>query len=378
MAAVISLISLGRGVEQFVKDQFNDLGVNMLIVTSKQPDADSRTRIEPFTTQDALNLTDSSIAPSIQQIAAQYNVLGFISDNGESMRTAVRGVTANYNDVRNWDTELGEFISQLHVDRYERVALIGPDVVEELYDQRDYDPTGSVVRLNGQTFTIIGVMKERSDPFNNDNGAILVPISTAQTRLANAHTRGGYEVSLMYVQAHSEETTYTAEKEIDAYFYAEHDIKAPDERDYDVTNFAEQLEIAATITALLTVFLGIIAGVSLLVGGIGIMNIMLVTVTERTQEIGLRKAMGAQPRDILVQFLFESILLSLIGGAIGIGLGWLVAYVGTHQVEQLTLTVDVDAVLLATAVSTFIGVAFGLFPANRAARMHPIDALRYE
>ncbi|MEM6528394.1 MAG: FtsX-like permease family protein, partial [Chloroflexota bacterium] len=201
---------------------------------------------------------------------------------------------------------------------------------------------------------------------------------TAQTRMATARTRGGFEVHQLYVQAVSEEATYTAEAEIDAYLMEAHDIQAADERDFDITNMGEQLEIAGTITALLTVFLGIIAGVSLLVGGIGIMNIMLVTVTERTQEIGLRKALGAKPRDILVQFLFESVILSLVGGAIGVLIGWGVAVLGTAQVDALTLTVDMDAVLVATLVSTGIGLIFGLFPANRAARMNPIDALNFE
>ncbi len=380
VAAVISLVSLGRGVEDFVVSEFNELGANMLIVSPQEPEDDSVTRIEPLTTGDVTNLLDDSIAPSIDQIAPQYNVNATITDAGESMRTNVRGVTPNYTVVRNWEPDIGRFITQTDVDSFNRVALIGPDVVEELYDDPTLDPTGNVVRINDITFTIIGVMASRDDPFNNDDGAIIVPISVAQTRLATANTRGGFEVSILYVQALDEEATYTAEEEINAYFAAEREI-LPDEddkKDYDISNQAEQLEIANTITALLTVFLGIIASVSLLVGGIGIMNIMLVTVTERTQEIGLRKALGAQPRDILVQFLFESVILSLVGGAIGILVGWVVAIVGTQQVAALTLTVDLDAVLLATLVSTGIGIIFGLFPANRAARMNPIDALRFE
>ncbi|MEO1442868.1 MAG: ABC transporter permease, partial [Chloroflexota bacterium] len=312
VAAVISLVSLGRGVEKFVKDQFNSLGANMLIVVSQEPESDTRTRIEPLTTSDVENLTG---AESIEQIAAQYNISGVISDDGEHMRTTVRGVSANYMEVRNWEPTIGEFISPQDVATTQRVVLLGPDVVEELYDDTTFDPTGRVVRINDLTFTVIGVMEKRDDPFNNDNGALLIPISTGQTRMATARTRGGYEVHQLYVQAISEEATYAAEEEMEAYFIAAHDIETEDERDFDITNMGEQLEIAGTITALLTVFLGIIAGVSLLVGGIGIMNIMLVTVTERTKEIGLRKALGARPRDILIQFLFESVILSLVGGA---------------------------------------------------------------
>jgi putative ABC transport system permease protein len=378
VGAVISLVSLGRGVEQFVRDEFNSLGANMLIVTNQEPEADTRNRIDKLSTGDVETLSDPTIAPSIQQIAAQYNLIGFVAAEGEDMQTSVRGVSSNYADVRNWELQYGSFITAQHVDDTERVAVIGPDVLEELYDDLNYDPTGNIIRVNDQTFTVIGVMEDRDEPMNNDNGAVLIPLSVAQTRFGNAYTRGGYEVSALYVQATSEETTYSAEREIDAYLWDAHGIELATERDYDINNMGEQLEIVDGITGALTAFLGIIAGVSLLVGGIGIMNIMLVTVTERTTEIGLRKALGAQPLDIMIQFLFESVLLSLVGGLIGILLGWLVAIVGTNAVEALTITISPDAILLATGVSTAIGVFFGLFPASRAARMTPIDALRSE
>jgi len=378
VAAVISLVSLGRGVEKFVKDQFNSLGANMLVVRQKQPEAETRTRIEPLTTGDVENLLTGGTAPSIEQIASQYNISGIIRDDGENMSTTVRGVTANYMEVRNWEPSIGEFISLQNVTNADRVVLLGPEVVEELYDDENYDPTGRVVRINNQAFTVIGVMEKRDDPFNNDNGALIVPITTAQTRLSSALTRGGYEIHLMYVQAISEKATYSAESQLIDYFTEAHDIATIDEEDFGITNLGEQLEFANTITLTLTAFLGIIASVSLVVGGIGIMNIMLVTVTERTKEIGLRKALGARPRDILLQFLFESTILSLVGGAIGILIGWGVAVIGTAQVAALTLTVDLDAILLATTVSTAIGLIFGLFPANRAARMNPIDALNFE
>ncbi|MEM6530116.1 MAG: ABC transporter permease, partial [Chloroflexota bacterium] len=158
VAAVISLVSLGRGVEKFVKDQFNSLGANMLIVNSQQPESDKRTRIEPLTTDDVETLTR---AASIAQIAPQYNISGVISDDGEHMRTTVRGVSANYMTVRNWEPAVGEFISQQQVANTERVVLLGPDVVEELYDDTSFDPTGRVVRINDLTFTVIGVMEKR-------------------------------------------------------------------------------------------------------------------------------------------------------------------------------------------------------------------------
>jgi putative ABC transport system permease protein len=378
VAAVISLISLGRGVEGWVEEEFNSLGANMLIVNPSVPESDERTRIEPFSTADVEALLQVGTAPSIEDIASQYNVAGFVSDDGESMRTAIRGVTANYDTIRNWDMHYGNFITQQQIDDVAKVAIIGTDVVEELYNDDTYDPTGETIILNEQSFVVIGVMESRDEPFNNDNGSVLVPITTAQTRLASANVRGGLEVSILYVRATNKDTTFSAEEEIDAYFYDAHDIKEEDQRDYAITNMGDNLEIAGQITAMLTVFLGMIAGVSLLVGGIGIMNIMLVTVTERTKEIGLRKAMGAEPTDILLQFLLESTTLSLIGGAIGVGIGWLFAQAGTSIISALTLSVDLDAVLVATIVSSLVGIGFGAFPAWQAARMHPIDALNFE
>lgn len=378
VGAVISLISLGRGVERFVVAEFNELGANMLIVSPKQPDSDARTRVEPLSTGDVDALLQPGTAPSVRQIAPQYNIITFVNNGGESMRTNVRGVTANYSDVRNWLVGSGRFITEQEIEDEARVAVIGPDVIEEIWEDTNFDPVGSTIRIQEQIFTVVGVMNPRDEPITTDNDAILIPMSTAQRRLSQAQVRGGYEVHTMYVQAWSREDTYTAKDQIINYFWEAHDIRNLDEEDFDVINFAEQLEIAEVITGLLTVFLGIIAGVSLLVGGIGIMNIMLVTVTERTKEIGLRKAMGAQPRDILAQFLFESIILSLLGGVVGILLGWIVAEVGTAQVESLTLSVDPDAIILATGVSTFVGVFFGLFPSWKASQLNPIDALNFE
>lgn len=376
VGAVISLISLGRGVEDYVEQLFTaELGSNLLIVASQQPENEDITRIEPLTTTDVEVMLGFA---SIADIAPQYNILGFVSDEGQSMRTGLRGVTPNFPETRNWELRNGTFITNEHVQQTARVAVVGVDVVDALYDDENYDPIGQVVRLNNQVFTIIGVMEERNDPFNNDDSAVLVPLSTAQTRLADARVRGGYEVSMLLVRAASEDVAREAEEQIIAYLYAEHEIEAEEDEDFRIDNSADLLEIAGSITGLLTVFLGMIAGISLLVGGIGIMNIMLVTVTERTKEIGLRKALGAQPRDILLQFLFESVLLSLLGGFVGILVGWMVAVTGTQLIDQLTLRVDPDAVLLATLVSTIVGVGFGLFPANRAARMSPIDALRFE
>ncbi|MEO0561648.1 MAG: ABC transporter permease [Chloroflexota bacterium] len=378
VAAVISLISLGRGVETWVEDEFNSLGANMLIVAPAIPESEDRTRIETITTNDVETLLSPGVAPSIEDIAMQYNLPGFVNNGEESMRTSVRGVSANYDFIRNWNTVHGAFLTQQQVDEADKVAVIGTKVVLELYDEADYDPTGDVVKVNDQTFTIIGVMEDRDEPFNNDNGAVLVPITTAQTRLDNARTNDGLEISTFYARAWNAEVTGSAEEELDAYFYEDHDIAAEDQKDYAITNMGENFDILDQITATLTIFLGMIAGVSLLVGGIGIMNIMLVSVTERTQEIGLRKAVGAEPTDILLQFLLESASLSIAGGIVGILIGWGFTEAGTALVNALTLRMDLDAVMLAVVISAGVGIGAGMWPAWRAARMHPIDALRFD
>ncbi len=378
VGAVIALTTLGQGVENYIHDQFQSLGSNLLIISSQQPENDTRTRIEPLTNEDVESLSRPSVAPNLAQVGGQLSVVAFVTAEGENLRTSARGVTPNMSEILNWEAKLGEFITDEHVARNARVAVLGDEAVEELYGSTEVDPVGATIRLNNLTFTVIGVMEHRGAGFTNDNVAVFVPISTAQTRLMNARYRNTFSLSVIYAQAQSDEAAPAAEAEILAYFDAEHDIDSEDERDFSVSNQASLLESILQVTGVLTVFLGMIAGVSLLVGGIGIMNIMLVTVTERTREIGLRKAVGARPNDILVQFLFESIVLSLVGGSIGILLGGGFASLTGALVPDLRVELSPGSVAMATIVSTTIGILFGIYPANRAARMHPIDALRFE
>lgn len=378
IGAVIGLITLGQGVQAYVTSQFESLGMNLLTVTSATPTSEKRTRLEPLTNIDIQALQDPAIAPSLARVGGQLNVVAFIIVEGEHLRTSARGVTPNMADILSWDVKYGQFINDDQLDRHARVIVLGEAAVEDLYGLASVNPVGDTIRLNNQAFTIIGVMTHREATFSNDNIAVFVPLSTAQTRLLNARYRNTGKVSAIYAQAHDDDAARPAEAEIDAYLRDAHRINHDDEKDYAITNRTALLESVDQILGVLTVFLGMIAGVSLLVGGIGIMNIMLVSVTERTQEIGLRKAVGATPVAILVQFLIESVLLSLVGGAVGVGLGGLIAGIGTALVPELALQVSSAAVMLATMVCTIIGVGFGLYPANRAARMNPIDALRYE
>lgn len=382
VGAVIGLVSLGRGVENFIAAEFQGLGSNLLFVFSSAPAAGTRTTIQPLSTLEAEALADSSIAPSIRDVATEMFVPAVVVAEGVSLPLTVNGVSANWDDVRNWTTDKGTFISPNDIENTARVAVLGTTVVEVIYGDKTFDPVGRTIRINERVFTVIGVMQEQGGGIGvlgDQNEVIYIPISTAQTRLDRARTRdGGYRVDILHVQAVSDDRMDGAVREIEAYLDQAHGITFQGEQDYSIINQAELLNSLGSITGILTLFLSLIAGISLLVGGIGIMNIMLVSVTERTREIGLRKAVGARGGDIMMQFLIESVILSILGGALGVALGWLLTFIGGQLVPDLALSVTTDAVILATVVSTFIGVFFGLYPASRAARMRPIDALRFE
>jgi putative ABC transport system permease protein len=381
VAAVIGLVSLGRGVEAFIAGQFEALGSNVLFVFSSPPTSGTRTTIQPITTVEGEDLSNPSIAPSVLQIAMEYQVLSTVAAGSNRLNIPVSGVTPNFQEVRNWALRAGGvFITESDIDSAARVAVVGSTVVERLFGDKTVDPVGRILRINDRVFTIVGALEERSSSFFGDeNDVVFIPLSTAQTRLSQARTKdGGFRVDVLHIQAVSKEAMESAKREIERYLTEAHDIQFQGEQDFQIINQADLLTSLGRITGILTIFLGMIAGISLLVGGIGIMNIMLVSVTERTREIGLRKAVGARGRDILTQFLIESLVLSFVGGIFGILVGGGAAILGGRLLPQLELTLSLDAVLLATVVSSFVGIFFGLYPASRAARMRPIDALRFE
>jgi putative ABC transport system permease protein len=280
--------------------------------------------------------------------------------------------------VRNYELLEGSFITDEHILGRGSVALLGPEVADKLFGHRE-GLVGEIVRIEGQPFRVLGVLASKGgSSFGSQDNVVLIPFSTAQTRLIR-RTRD--RVDVIFVQAINAESVQAASDEVSDVLRTRH-RGAVGVDDFTVFSQQDFVETARTITGVLTIFLGGIAAISLLVGGIGIMNIMLVSVTERTREIGLRKALGARKRDILIQFLTESSLLSLFGGLIGIGLGWLIAYgvglIAAANATELTPVVGIDAVLLATLFSTAVGLFFGIYPANRAANLEPVEALRYE
>jgi len=301
-----------------------------------------------------------------------------VTFGSERTGVSIYGVTPDYAPVRNYAVVEGEFINTEHLLGQASVALLGPDTAQKLFGRTD-GVTGETIRINGQPFRVIGVLESKGGgSFGSQDDVILVPFDTAQARLIR---RSRDRVDLIFVQVADPSLVNQAREEVAQILRTRHRTELGAD-DFTIFSQDDFVATAQTITGVLTIFLGGIAAISLLVGGIGIMNIMLVSVTERTREIGLRKALGARRKDILIQFLTESSLLSLIGGLLGIGLGWLIAFivgrVAAASNTPFTPSIGLDAILLATVFSTAVGLFFGLYPANRAASLEPVEALRYE
>jgi putative ABC transport system permease protein len=377
VAAVIAMLAVGTGAQNTITGSISGLGSNLLFVFGRNFNEEVRNP-QPLTMADAEALADPFQAPSISAVAPAIQDNGIVTFNGEQTNTQITGITPAYEVVRNYGLIEGEFITEEHILSRASVALIGPDVADKLFERRE-GVTGELIRIEGQPFRVLGVLEPKGgSSFGSQDDLILVPFSTAQTRLIR---RSRDRVDLVLVQVTDADQVQQATDEISQILRTRHRTELGAD---DFTIFSQQdfVATAQMITGVLTIFLGGIAAISLLVGGIGIMNIMLVSVTERTREIGLRKAIGARKRDIMIQFLTESSLLSLFGGLIGIGFGWLIGYVvgviAARSGTPFEPVVGIDAILLATIFSTAVGLFFGLYPANRAANLEPVEALRYE
>jgi putative ABC transport system permease protein len=385
VGAVIALLSVGHGFERYITEQFQSLGTNLLFVFPGQLESSGtgsarigRQRFQPLTMGDAEALADPFQVPDVVAVAPEYGRSGTVVRGKLEMSTTVSGVTPEYQSVRDFNPVLGEFIAQEHVNARSRVALIGDTVAKELFDEYEY-PIGQTIKLNDVPFKVIGVLEEKGGGgFGDEDNAVMIPISTAQTRLFNAGTvRGDLVVSVIYVRVVSQEKMSEVADRMTEVLRERHRISFKDDDDFTVVNQTDLIQVFGEFTAVFTTVLGAIAGISLLVGGIGIMNIMLVSVTERTREIGIRKAVGAKRRDILLQFLIEAMVLSMLGGLVGMLLGY-GASAALAGLLDLQTVVTMGAILLATSFSAAVGLFFGIYPATRAARLNPIDALRYE
>jgi putative ABC transport system permease protein len=377
VAAVIAMLAVGAGAQDTILGSISGIGTNLLFVFQGNLQQDVRNE-QPITMSDVSALKDQLQAPHIQEVAPIVRGAVNASFSGETTSPEIFGVTPEFESVRNYKLIEGSFITADNVNGLASVALLGPDVADKLFGRRELI-TGETIRIEGQPFRVIGILEPKGGgSFGSQDNVILVPITTARVRLLNKERDN---VDVAYVQAINAESVPLVSEEISQILRTRHHTKLGED-DFTVYTQEDILSVAGTITNVLTVFLGGIAAISLLVGGIGIMNIMLVSVTERTKEIGLRKAVGAKKADILIQFLAESSLLSLIGGIIGIIFGWLIAYavgrIAAASGTPFTPNVSLNAVLLATIFSTAVGLFFGIYPANRAANLQPVEALRYE
>ncbi|MBN1667763.1 MAG: ABC transporter permease, partial [Anaerolineales bacterium] len=334
---------------------------------------------KPLTLGDAEAIADPFAAPSVSGVAPTLQGSGEVTFSGESTRTSINGVTPDYEFVRNYHVSEGEFINETHMLGRSAVVILGVDVAESLFG-RAAGLVGETIRIEGQPFRVIGILEEKGgSSFGSEDNQVIVPLTTAQSRLIRRSPAD--RVDVIFVQAISPDAVPLATEEIAQILRTRHRTAIGQD---DFTIFSQQdfLDVASSITSILTIFLGGIAAISLLVGGIGIMNIMLVSVIERTREIGLRKAMGARKSDILIQFLTESSLLSLIGGLLGIALGWTIGFIvgqiAAANNADIVPVIGLDSILLATLFSAGVGLFFGLYPANRAASLEPVEALRYE
>ena len=380
IASVIALTAIGQGATNSVQASIQSLGSNLLIVmpgASRQfgfGASGGRGSARSLTPEDATAIASVS---GVAAVSGDYSARYQVAIAGANTNTSVNGVDASYAQIRDLEMDGGSFITESQSASYAKVAVLGPTVVTDLFGDgaTSADAIGQRVRINDIQFTVIGVTKSKgSSGFNNQDDVVYVPLGTALQYFAGAENR---YLPTIYIEAQDASGMTAVQESVTELLLERHKIADPSEADFNILNQADIVSAASSVTGTLTTLLAAVAGISLVVGGIGIMNMMLTTVTERMREIGLRKAIGATKKDVNTQFLAEAIALTFVGGAIGIALGWLAAY-GVTVTGLVTAEVTWQSVLLAFGVSAAIGIVFGWYPARRASHLNPIDALRYE
>ena len=378
VGAVIALVAAGAGAQAQVRERFESLGSNLLVV---MPGAASYRRVsqgaasaQSLTNDDVQAIT--RLATSVSAIAPQYSFQASAAYGNKNTRTTVLGATPAYLPVGNWRVARGRFIDDQDLTSQAKVAVLGASVVEDLFGETLIDPLGKMIKINRQNYQVVGLMASKGvGGSQNLDDRVVIPLSTAQIKFGGA---GNTSLQAINVQVVSADKIERAKAELASILRARHGLRPNQADNFTVRDQTQVVEMVEQTAETFTVLLGSIAAISLVVGGIGVMNIMLVSVTERTREIGIRKAVGAKRRDILTQFLAEAVVLSLLGGLLGVLGGYGGAQVVTPLLGGSRALVTPQSVVMALSVSIAVGLFFGIYPATRAAALSPIDALRYE
>ena len=376
ISSVIALVSIGQSAKMAVDNQIANLGSNLLTVS---PGAQSVGGVRSasagttLTNDDATAIQTSPLINTVGQVSPEVSRRGQVTTGKTNTNTSVIGATANYPSVHNINLQSGSFISDLDVTAETKVAVVGPQVVSDLYGSTSFNAVGQTIRINRVSFRIIGVTASKGGTgFQNQDDMVFVPLTTAQKSLFGINY-----LTAISISAKDKSQIVAAQDQVGYFLLTRHKISDPTQADFTIISQNDVTSAASSVTTTLTTLLAGIAAISLLVGGIGIMNIMFVTVTERTREIGLRKALGAEGKVIILQFLTEATVLTLVGGVIGMILGVVLSWVVDYFMK-LPFSISISSIFLAIGVSAVIGIIFGWYPAQRASKLSPIEALRYE
>jgi len=376
IGSVIALVSLGQASQQAVQSRIESLGSNLLTV---RPGAINQAGVRgaaggrtSLTLDDAKEIAASPQITTISKVSPEFERRAQVSTGGNNTNTEIMGATPTYAEVHKVNIASGSFISQYDVDSMAKVTVLGPQVVTDLFGENT-NPIGQTIRISGQMLTVIGVTESKGGTgFMNQDDIVYVPLTTAQKQLFGVNY-----LSSIALEAKSQEVMLDAQNEVGYFLLARHRLSDPSQADFSIMSQQDILNMATSTTNTFTTLLAGIAAISLLVGGIGIMNIMLVTVTERTREIGLRKALGAKKKAIVSQFLIEAVILTFSGGVIGAIVGIVASYFISNFIDS-PFVFSPFSITLAFIVSAGIGIIFGWYPAQKAANLQPIEALRYE